>query len=126
MILNSGAIFEEKPIFCLINDKNLENFAPSTKKPKKFAIDWYLLSKVYNVWSKKVQTSYNSWHRGIQHLAMRNLTNFHQNTWKCQNWSFHGILLTKIEKKWAKTLQRSYRWWYWRMIKNRKRNWLAI
>ena len=49
MILNSGAIFEEKRIFCFINDKNLENFDPSTKKPKKFAIDWYLWCKVYNV-----------------------------------------------------------------------------
>ena len=36
MILKSGAKFEEKPIFCFKNDKNLVNFYPSKKKPKNF------------------------------------------------------------------------------------------
>ena len=31
MIPKSGAKFEEKPIFFFKNDKNLENFDPSTK-----------------------------------------------------------------------------------------------
>ena len=31
MIPKSGAKFEEKLIFCFKNDKNLENFDPSTK-----------------------------------------------------------------------------------------------
>ena len=35
-MLNSGAKFEEKPIFCFEIDKNLENFDPSTKKSKKY------------------------------------------------------------------------------------------
>ena len=35
MILNSGAKYEEKPIFYLKNDKNLVNFDPSTNKSKK-------------------------------------------------------------------------------------------
>ena len=38
MILKSGAKFEEKPIFCFKNAKNLVNFGPSTKKSKTFAL----------------------------------------------------------------------------------------
>ena len=38
MILKSGTKFEEKPIFCLKNAKNLVTFDTSTKKSKKFAL----------------------------------------------------------------------------------------
>ena len=38
MILKSGAKFEEKPIFCLKNDRNLVSFDPSTKRFKKLAL----------------------------------------------------------------------------------------
>ena len=38
MIMKSGAKFEEKPIFCFKNDKNLINFDPSTIKSKKSEI----------------------------------------------------------------------------------------
>ena len=110
--------------FFFKNDKNLVNFDPSTKKLMIPALinlhfDWSLLCKVYNVWPKKVQRSYISWHwRLMQNLKkkltcglendMRNLAEFHQNTWKCQNWYLHGILLPKLENVWAKNLQRSY------------------
>ena len=36
MIIKSGEKFEEIPIFCFKNDKNLANFDLSTKKSKKF------------------------------------------------------------------------------------------
>ena len=38
MIPKGGAKFEEKLIFCFINDKNLVNFVLSTKKPKTRAL----------------------------------------------------------------------------------------
>ena len=38
MIPKSGTKFEEKLTFCFKNDKNLMNFDPSTKKPKKFPL----------------------------------------------------------------------------------------
>ena len=38
MILKSDAKFEEKPICCFKNDKNLVNFDPSTQKSKTFAL----------------------------------------------------------------------------------------
>ena len=36
MIPKSGAKFEEKPIFCFKNNKNLVNFDTSKKNPKNF------------------------------------------------------------------------------------------
>ena len=38
MTLKSGIKFEEKPICCLKNDKNLVNFDPNTQKSQKFAL----------------------------------------------------------------------------------------
>ena len=38
MTLNSDVKFEQKPIFCFKNDKNLVNFDPSTQKSQKFAL----------------------------------------------------------------------------------------
>ena len=38
MTLKSDAKFEEKPICCFKNDKNLVNFYQSTKKSHKFAL----------------------------------------------------------------------------------------
>ena len=38
MILRSNAKFDEKPICCFKNNKNLVNFDPSTQKSPKFAL----------------------------------------------------------------------------------------
>ena len=38
MILKNDAKFEEKPICCFKNDKNLVNFDPSPQKSQKFAL----------------------------------------------------------------------------------------
>ena len=38
MTLKSDAKFEEKPICCFKNDKNLVNFDPSTQKYQEFAL----------------------------------------------------------------------------------------
>ena len=63
MTLKSGAtVFEEKPMFCFKNDKNLVNFDPSIKKSKHLHFDWFLLKKVYKVCPKKVERSYISSH----------------------------------------------------------------
>ena len=37
MILKIDVKFEEKPIFCFKNDKNLVNFDPNSQKSPKFA-----------------------------------------------------------------------------------------
>ena len=82
---------------------------------KNFHFDWFLLCKVYNIWSKKVQRSYLSWHWCvIENLKkklswglendMRNSANFYQHTCKCQNCDFDGRILSKVEHAWTKTL----------------------
>ena len=58
MILKSDVKFEEKWICCFKNEKNLVNFDVSTRNSQNFYFDWFLLCKVYNVGSKKVQRSY--------------------------------------------------------------------
>ena len=66
-----------KTFFFFKNDKNLVNFDPSTKKLMISALinlhfDWSLLCKVYNVWPKKVQRNYISWHwRLMQNLKKK-------------------------------------------------------
>ena len=47
---------------CFKNDKNLVNFDPSTQKSQNLHFQWFLLCKVFNIWPKKVQRSYLSWH----------------------------------------------------------------
>ena len=47
-------------------------------------------------------------------------------TWKSHNWDFDGFLLSKVENEWAKNLQKIYMYWKWGMIKNLKRNRLAV
>ena len=67
-----------------------------------------LLTKVYNVWAKKVQRSYVWLHsRLIQGLKenwlvfpkidMRNLANFHQSNWTSPNWDLDDIICLKLK-----------------------------
>ena len=73
--------------------RNLTNFDPSTRKSKNVHFHGLLLTKLYNVWAKKVKRSYVWLHsRLIQSLKenwfvfpktdMRNLANFHQSIFK--------------------------------------------
>ena len=62
MTLKIDATFEEKLICSFKNDKNLVKFDPNNQKSQKFAISLFLLSKIFNVWPKKAQRSYLSWH----------------------------------------------------------------
>ena len=75
MTMKNDAKFEEE-LTChfKIDMRNLMNFDPNTWKSQKFSFyNVLLLSKVYTVWAKKVQTSYLSWNwGGIQNLE-RNL-----------------------------------------------------
>ena len=102
MTLMSDENFQEK-LSCFKNDMNLVNFDLNTQNSQNFYSDWFLLCKVYKIWSKKVQRNCLSWHwRVMQNLKgkltcgleneMRNMANLHQSTWKSQNWDFDGIL----------------------------------
>ena len=103
MTLKNGEKSEEE-LTChfKIDIKNLRNFDSRTQCLKNY------LTKLYNVWAKKVQRSYVWLHsRLIQSLKenwlvfpkidMRNMANFHQSTWKSPYWDLDDILLSKVE-----------------------------
>ena len=90
MILKSDAKFEEKPICCFKNDKNLVNFDPSTQVSKICAVICPFCAKHITFDQKKYRgvifnDNVKSDAKFEEKLAcglendMRNLTNFHQN-----------------------------------------------
>ena len=100
---------------------------------KKFHFNWFLLSKVYIVSTKKVQKSYLSWKwRGIQNLEMKRLVvlKLAKGIWQILTWAlksiktfhFNGLLLSKVYIVWGKKVQRSYLSWNWRVIQNLEMN----
>ena len=100
---------------------------------KKFHFNWFLLSKVYIVSTKKVQKSYLSWKwRGIQNLEMKQLVvlKLAKGIWQILTWAlksiktfhFNGLLLSKVYIVWGKKVQRSYLSWNWRGIQNLEMN----
>ena len=59
MTLKSDSNFEEKLTFCLKNDiNNLVNLNSSSGKSENVHFDKIFLSKVCNVWAKKIEASY--------------------------------------------------------------------
>ena len=69
--------------FCLKNDtRNLANFNASSGKSENLRFDGLLLSKVCNVWAKKIQrccvVKTELWFQN----DIRNLVNFHTSSWK--------------------------------------------
>ena len=113
MTLKIDAKFQEKLICCFKNDKNLVNFDPITRKSHNLHFHWFLLCKVFNVWTEKVQRSYLSWHwRLIQNLE-RNRLVVSKLTWgiwriltraleSVKNFHFNRLLLSKVYIAWAK------------------------
>ena len=39
---------------------------------------------------------------------------------------FNGLLLTKLDDVWAKKVQKRYLWWHWRLMQNLKENLLVL
>ena len=93
MTLKNDARFDEKPICCFKNDKNLVNFDPSTQKSKK--IQLLLIPFVPfpfpNLWHKKSKEELSFMtlksHTKFEEILncslehdTRNLVKFHQNT----------------------------------------------
>ena len=86
--LKSDAEFEEKLICFFTNDNNLVNFDSSIRSLKNLHFDWFLLCKVYNVWPKKVQSSYLIWHwRAVQNLKKNWLAVWKMTWWIWQNFT---------------------------------------
>ena len=103
---------------------------------KNFHFNGFLLSKVFIVWTKKVQRSYLSWNwRGIQNFERNRLVSkLTYGIWQILTWAlesfiyfhFNGLLLSKVYIVQAKKVQRSYLSWNWRGIQNLERNRLVV
>ena len=81
MTLKIDTKFEEKLICCFKNGRNLVNFDPSTWSLKNVDFYWFLLCKAFNVWAKKVQRSYLSWHWRLMQSLMKNWLVVWKMTW---------------------------------------------
>ena len=82
LTLKVDAKFEEKLIWCFKNDRNLVNFGPSTQSLKHLHFDWFLLCKLFNIWPKKVQRSYLSWHWRVMQNLKKNWLVVWKMTWE--------------------------------------------
>ena len=113
MSLTIDAKFEEKLICCFKNDKNLVNFDLSIQNSQNLHFDRFLLCKVHNVWLKKVQWSYLSWHWRVMQNLKKNWLVVWKMTWgiwqiftrafkNLKNLHFNELLLTKVYNVWAK------------------------
>ena len=73
MTMKNDTKFEEELTCCFqIDMRNLTNFDPTLESLKHFHFNVLLLSKVYIVWAKKIQSNYLLWHwRGIQSLKKK-------------------------------------------------------
>ena len=66
MTMKCYAKFQEELTHGFKSDmRSLVNFHQGTQKSQNFHLHGLLLSKVYNVWVKKVQRSYLSWHQRV-------------------------------------------------------------
>ena len=102
MTVKSDAKFAEKLKCCFKNDKNLVNFDLNTRNSQNFYFDWFLLCKVYNVWPKKVQRSYLTWHWRV----MQNLKKNWLVVWK-MTWRIWQIFTRALENLWRETFIQS-------------------
>ena len=101
MTMNNDAKFEEELICHFkIDIRNFTNFDPSTWKSKKFALWLAPLTKVYNVWTRKVQVSYVWWHWRLMQNLKENWPVLSKMTWGiwqiCIGWNKWIAHLTKL------------------------------
>ena len=95
------------------------------------------LTKVYNVWAKKVERSYVWWHWRLMQNLKENWFVLLKLTWGI--WKIYtrelesleiltsmGFFCPKLENVWAENLQESYLSWQWKKMQNWKKNWLVV
>ena len=104
------------------------------KSLKNLHFHWFLLCKAFNVWPKKVQRSYLSWHWKVWRKTDLLFGKWNEEYGK---FSPEHLKVSKLGLWWdplipsrrsmsLKFTQRSYASWHWRMMQNLKRNWFVI
>ena len=101
MTMKNDAKFEEELICHFkVDIRNLTNFDLSTWKFKKCALWLAPLTKVYNVWARKVQVSYVWWHWRLMQNLKENWPVLSKMTWGiwqiCIGWNKWTAHLTKL------------------------------
>ena len=74
MTLKSDVKFEEKLTLGFGTHEEFGEFWLTTRKSQNLHFNGLLLSKVYNVWAKKLQRSYVSWHWTVRQYLKEKLT----------------------------------------------------
>ena len=116
--------------------EGFSEFLPNHSKVWKFHFDGLFLSIVYEIWAKKIQRSYLSWHWTVmKHMnkpwpcgfknGKRNCVNFHESTQKSETLYIDGLFLSKTYNLSVGKFQRNSLSWHWMMMQNFKKNWLV-
>ena len=112
-------------------------FLPKHWKIQKFHFDELFSSKVSEVWAKKIQRSYPSWHwTAMQNLnkpwpfdfknGMRNWVNFHYSAQNYEKLYIEVLFLCKAYNVSARKFPRDYVSWHWRVTQDLKEKWLVV
>ena len=109
--------------------RNLVKFHPSTQKSENFTSMAYLF-KVYEVWAKKIQRSYPSWHWTVMqtltlwfqkwHEELGKLSLEHPKVWKLY---IDGLFLSKVYTVSFTKFQRNYASWHSKVLQSLNENW---
>ena len=109
------------------------DFSSNHSKVQKFLFNGLFLSKVYEVWPKKIQRSYLS----LKWTVMQNLNkpwpcsfknditncvNFHYSTQRSEKLFIDGLFLSKAYNVSVKKFQRVYVSRHWELMQNLKKN----
>ena len=112
------------------------DFSSNHSKVQKFLFNRLFLSKVYEVWPKKIQRKYLSWQWTVmQNLNkpwpcsfkndIKNWVNFHYSTQKSERLYIYGLFLSKAYNVSARKFQRVNVSRHWKVTQNFKKNWLV-
>ena len=106
-------------------------FWPNTRKSQNFHFIELLLTKVYNVWTKKITEELcvmtlkgdsEKLTRGLKN-DIRSLVNFRASSRNCENLHFDGLILSNAYKMLNEKVQKSYVSWHWKVILRKANSW---
>ena len=112
------------------------DFSSNHSKVQKFLFNGLFLSKVYEIWPKKMQRSYLLW----QWTVMQNLNkpwtssfknditnwvNFPYSTQKSEKLYIYEFFLSKAYNVSTRKFQRDYVSRHWKVMQNLNKNWLV-
>ena len=135
MTLKSDAKFKEKLTCGFKYDMStLVHILTQPLKSPKILLWWDILSKVYEIWAKKIERSFLSWHWIVRqnlinpilrfqnlHEELDELSLEHPKVWKIVHWWALFVQSIVSDRK----FQRNYVSSHSRVLQNLKENWLV-